>query len=683
MYIFETIPIDEVNIEEFNHFENKSIFTTIPWIRFIAKDNDAIPIIIRVSDARGFIGYFSGLVTTKFGIKVFGSPFRGWSTCFMGFDLTNRDNIIKVLPTLVDYLFKSTKCLYIEYVERGLSLQDIPSIPFKTRVVDTLELVIENKSDDDLFSGFKGDCRTFINQFEKRGASIEEALPNDVFAQEYYDQLKDVFKKQGLIPTYTLAKVENLLEYLKDSGKLLCLRVNDPSGKSIASSIFLGYKNKFFFWGGASYSDSQIYRPNEYMIWHAIRYWRDRGMNIFDMVGVRDYKLKFGSQKKEYVSIIIAKYTILIHMRDLAEKLFFAYIKVKGNKTKEEVNKNGNLLINKVINQEVAHFSNGNLNIFSKFNKIKVEKDGHPKILIKLPITISQRILGSHRLLRRLFRLDKSNIITTINGYVAFWQGNVYHIDKDSLQPVHTLEMVGCRNPLHNSIANIDGKNLFFGEYGQPHSQGKSIYHSPDGGLSWKKIYNISCAKIRHIHACKWDPFEEKIWVFTGDFEGQSWVLCADREFKEVEWIGDGKQNYRAVDAIFDKDTVHWIMDSPLSNVHHIRLDRKSRTISIGQVFPGPVWYLKQLEDGVTLACSVQEVGPSHKDEKVHLFASRNMKKWVDVAQFDHDGYKKGVMKFGVGAFADGAQTSKEFYVHFEAVKEYDGKVVLCSLKGI
>ncbi len=683
MYFFETIPIGQVNIDEFNHFEQKSVFTTIPWIRFIAKDNNAIPIIIRISDNERFLGYFTGLVTTKFGIKIFGSPFRGWSTCFMGFDLSNRDNIINILPYLVDYIFKNTKCLYIEHVERGLDVEDIKSIPFKTRLVDTLELEIENRSDANLFSGFKGDCRTFINQFEKRGASIEEALPNDVFAQEYYDQLKDVFKKQSLVPTYTLEKVKTLLNTLAETGMLLCLRVNDPKGKCIATSIFLGFNNKFFFWGGASYSDAQAYRPNEYMIWYAIRYWRDRGVKIFDMVGVREYKLKFGSQKKEYVTIISAKYQFLIFMRDLAEKLFFAFLHYRGKKKDFESQRNGNLIIKKVINQELAHFNNETINIFSKFNKVKIEQDGLSELQIKLPVSISQRILGGHRLLRRLFRLDKSSILPTDTGYVAFWQGNVYHIAKESLQLTHTLKMIGCRNPLHNSIANIDGMNLYFGEYGQPHSQGKSIYRSLDGGLSWNKIYNISCDKIRHIHACKWDPFEERVWVFTGDFEGQSWIISADREFKDVEWIGDGTQYYRAVDAVFDKNAVHWIMDSPISEVHHIRLDRKNRTISIGQVFPGPVWYLKELADGITLACSVQEVGPSHKDDKVHLFASRNMKKWVEVAEFEHDGFKKGIMKFGVGAFADGAQSSKKFYIHFEAIKKYDGKVILCSLTGI
>jgi hypothetical protein len=683
MYSFEIIPQYKINEPEFNSFHKKSVFTSLPWIDFVAQDNDATPVVIRITENEMFIGYFSGLLKTKYGIKIFGSPFRGWSTCFMGFDLYEQKKIEKILPELVAYIFKQTKCHYFECSDRNIPISTKQNIPFRTRIVETLELEI-NKSDEELLKGFKGDCRTFLNQFEKRGATIEIAEPNESFAEEYYDQLKDVFSKQGLVPTYKIEKVKNLITKMGKTDMLLCLRVRDPNRESIATSIFLGYKTTFFFWGGASYQSFQTYRPNEYMLWFAIKHWRGCGVKTFDMVGVRDYKLKFGSIKTEYLSIIVPKHPLLLHFRDFAEKMFFVILKIKGSRLRKSSTsfKFKNLSVNEILNQEIAHYSNDKVKIFSKFNKITIQTDHQDERIINLPINIFQRILGVTRLSRRAFRLDKACVLPTATGYVAFWQGNVYHIT-NNCTPRLTLQMTGCRNPLHNSIANIDGNNLYFGEYGLPHPKGKSIYHSSDGGISWSKIFNISCDKIRHIHSCKWDPYEQKVWVFTGDFEGQSFALCADRDFKDVEWIGDGSQKYRATDALFEKDTVHWIMDSPLEEVYHIQLNRKTRKISIGQSFPGPVWYLKQFGDRLTLACTVQENGPSHKDKAVHLFASRNLTKWVEVAQFKHDGLIKGLMKFGVGSFADGSQMSDSFYMHFEAVKKFDGKVCLCSLFGL
>ena len=333
------------------------------------------------------------------------------------------------------------------------------------------------------------------------------------------------------------------------------------------------------------------------------------------------------------------------------------------------------IVVESFIEQEVVHFADEQLQIYSKFNKVFLYSKGFCLQKISLPLNALLIFIGQFRIVRRFLRLDKSCVLKTSSGLIIFWQRCVYFLsDGNKSGLIRTLTLTGCRNPLHNSIANVDGNIIFFGEYGKPHKLGKSIYKSCDGGMTWNKVFHFSCDKIRHIHSCKWDPFEKKIWVFTGDFDGQCRILCADLNFCEVEEIGDGSQYFRAVDAVFEKDSVHWIMDSPLKSVHHIRLDRSSRRISIGQEFDGPGWYMKKLTDGITLSCTTQEIGPSHKDKKVHLMATRDYETWVDIAQFEHDGLKKGLFKFGVGAFSAGNQTSSSFYMHFEAIKGLDGR---------
>ena len=339
------------------------------------------------------------------------------------------------------------------------------------------------------------------------------------------------------------------------------------------------------------------------------------------------------------------------------------------------------LSIIKEIDEEIIHYADLEKVISSKFNEIRIKEICCEKI-IKLPISKSKNILGRFRLIRRLLRLDKMWVIPLTTGYIVFWQGRVYHLSNDLSKLVLVMKMTGCRNPLYNTIANIDGKELFFGEYGRPHPEGKSIYRSRDGGLSWKKVYNISSDKIRHIHSCNWDPYEEKVWVFTGDFEGQAYVLCADRDFKNVEWIGDGTQYYRAINVFFEKDSVHWLMDSPLKEVHHVKLNRLTRQIEIKQTFPGPVWYSKRLEDGYYIAATAQEKGPSHKDKCLHIMVSSDLENWEDIATFESDFMPKGLFHPSVIAFADGIQTSQGFYMFFVAVKGFDGKSCLCRLEN-
>lgn len=335
-YKFERIALNNINEKEYNSIPDKTVYTTRPWLNFIAEDSKVRDFILRISDSEGnFLGYFTGFITNKFGIRILGSPFAGWSTCFMGLDLLDRSEQFDILRAIVKYAYKTEKVVYAEIIDRKISVEEAQAENIKAFPVGTLQLDI-NKDDAGLFKQMKTDCRNFIRQFERRGASLEIAEPDDAFAKDYYDQLIDVFAKQGMVPTYSLEKVKCLLRNLKDSTEILCLRVRNPEGEPIATSLFLGFQKRFFFWGGASYRTQQNYRPNEYMIWTAMQYWRERGCEIFDMVGIRDYKRKFGSHEEYYARMIFSRLPFLIAGRDIAKKLYFYLLKMRGKREHRE-----------------------------------------------------------------------------------------------------------------------------------------------------------------------------------------------------------------------------------------------------------------------------------------------------------------------------------------------------------
>ena len=329
-YFFEKVNFSTLG-EEFNAFPQKSVLTTREWIEFISEDSKAVPYILRISKDGKNIGYFSALRCKKFGIPIIASPFPGWSTQYMGFDLFDASLGNEILPELVKYIFKTEACYYLQINDRMLDASVVKELAkqngWQFSQGETLELGIDG-DDAFLYKNMKTDCRNFVRQFERRGATIEQAEPNDEFAVDYFEQLKDVFAKQGLVPTYTVDKVKRLLRHLGPSGNILCLRVRDPEGKSIATSIFPAYNKRMFFWGGASYREYQHYRPNEYMIYTAMRYWRDRGCTEFDMVGNRAYKKKFGSWESSYPCIIVTKYRVLLILKNIAAKLYYFLGKV-------------------------------------------------------------------------------------------------------------------------------------------------------------------------------------------------------------------------------------------------------------------------------------------------------------------------------------------------------------------
>ncbi len=329
-YAFERVTLDNLNEDEYNSIPGKPVFTTKPWLMFVKEDSRVNEFVLRICDESGtFLGYFTGFLTRKFGIKILGSPFAGWSTCYMGLDLLDRSEELEIIKAVVEYAYREEKVVYAEIIDRDISIEKAAAAKIKAYPVGTLQLDV-NKDDAGLFKQMKTDCRNFIRQFERRGAVLEKALPDDEFAKDYFDQLKDVFAKQGMVPTYSIDKVKCLLRNMKDSGAVLCLRVRNPEGEPIATSIFFGYQKTFFFWGGASYRSQQKYRPNEYMIWTAMQYWRQRGCEIFDMVGIRDYKRKFGSHEEYYARMVFSRVPLLVQMRDIAQKAYYFMLKVKG-----------------------------------------------------------------------------------------------------------------------------------------------------------------------------------------------------------------------------------------------------------------------------------------------------------------------------------------------------------------
>ena len=142
------------------------------------------------------------------------------------------------------------------------------------------------------------------------------------FADEYYEQLLDVFERQGLRPPYGVELVRELIRCVEPSGNLLMLRAVTPDGERIATALFPACEDFAYFWGGASVRTHLGMRPNEAIFWHAIRHLRERGVAALDMGGGGDYKLKFGGPEKPVPRLQKARVPGMLAARDLAAHLY-------------------------------------------------------------------------------------------------------------------------------------------------------------------------------------------------------------------------------------------------------------------------------------------------------------------------------------------------------------------------
>jgi GNAT acetyltransferase-like protein len=303
-----------------DRFADRTVFQTRAWVEFVAESQGATPVLAEVRGEKEVVGYFTGLTFSKFGMKVLGSSFPGWTTPYIGFNLRPGASRAEALAALEKFAWDDLKCLHLEVSDPHFTFDDGEAAGFKAEYYGSYRTDL-TKPEDELFNGMESACRRCVRKAEKSGVVIEEA--HDLaFADEYYEQLKDVFAKQGLVPTYPVERVRSLVKHLEPTGNVLLIRARDPEGKCIATGIYPGFNQIAEFWGNASFRAYQNARPNEACHWYAMRYWKKRGAKIFDWGGEGTYKEKYGPVAHRVPWFTKSKYQIVGTLRNEARNMF-------------------------------------------------------------------------------------------------------------------------------------------------------------------------------------------------------------------------------------------------------------------------------------------------------------------------------------------------------------------------
>jgi CelD/BcsL family acetyltransferase involved in cellulose biosynthesis len=308
---------ERVDWDALDSFPDRNVYQTREWISFTAKTQRAEPVLATIDKEGETVGFFTGLIVRRFGIRILGSPFRGWTTGYLGFNLRPGVSRRGAVEALLPFAFRRLRCMHVELRDRHLELDDVEGIGFANSPKTIFEVDLR-RSEDELFARMTSACRRCIRKAEKVGVTIEEAGDLE-FATEYYAQLQDVFAKQSLVPTYDATRVEELIRHLQPTGRLLLLRARSSQGQCIATGIFPAMNGTMYFWGGASFREHQILRPNELLMWFAMKYWKSRGIDWCDLGGGAEYKRKYGPVEVSVPFFRMSRFPALSGARDLAK----------------------------------------------------------------------------------------------------------------------------------------------------------------------------------------------------------------------------------------------------------------------------------------------------------------------------------------------------------------------------
>ncbi|MDY7091184.1 MAG: GNAT family N-acetyltransferase [Actinomycetota bacterium] len=302
-------------------YDDRLIFHTEPWLNFVAETQNASPVLARVTDGTETVGHFTGLVTKRFGLRILGSPMAGWTTSYVGFTLRPDVPRRAALQALMPYAFNDLGCAHLEIRDRFATVTDLAGLGLHWAEAPTATISLR-PTEEALFAAMSSACRRNIRKAERSGVTIEESVADPTFADDFYDQLRDVFAKQNLVPTYPIDRVRALIRHLTPAGRLLLLRARDASGRCIATAVLPWHHRTMYFWGGASYRTDQHLRPNELLIWHALRWARSHALTEFDFVGGNAYKSKYGTVSVPVPWARRSRSPLIANLRDAAAQGF-------------------------------------------------------------------------------------------------------------------------------------------------------------------------------------------------------------------------------------------------------------------------------------------------------------------------------------------------------------------------
>lgn len=319
---------------------DREIFQSPQWLRYLAEAHGGEPVVLTLKECGvgghdDVVGYFAGLTIRKGGVRILGSPFPGWMTERMGVRLLPGTSVSRreAVETLCRHAFCELKCVHVEFADANIVPDDLAGLGFSHSVYNSL--VVDLSSEEEAIYGRMDakSCRYCIRKAERLGVTVEEAR-DSAFADEYYAQLREVFGKHKLVPTYDIERVRLLMKHFLPTDNLLLLRVREPEGRCIATGVFLGMFDTAYFWGNASWQKDLHFSPNELLQWHVIRYWKRCGMKRYDLCGGLGYKTKFGGRPIQTYRFAKSKYRWVGLARNMAVCGFRLYQRFAGQRNK-------------------------------------------------------------------------------------------------------------------------------------------------------------------------------------------------------------------------------------------------------------------------------------------------------------------------------------------------------------
>lgn len=302
-------------------FENHRVVHTLPWIRSLEASGLGQPRFLVFEREGEVVGCLPGLVSRVGPFRLFGSPPPASQTASMGpaFD-PQRITTSELMDVLLPFLEDQLGIHHMEIMSPDLDASTMQRLGFRGEAWPTYRVPLTPGDEGRTFKRLKDSARRNVSRGIKQGLEVRFET-DERFVNEHYEQIKEVYVRGGHAVNFGRRRVLECFRHLRDAGHLVAVSVYLPNRTNIATGMFTIEGTELLLWTWAHRTKYRWHRPTELMTWSVMQRALRAGCDTFDLMGLGDFKAKFGAEldSRKY-RWIRSRYQWLTRMRDLAAR---------------------------------------------------------------------------------------------------------------------------------------------------------------------------------------------------------------------------------------------------------------------------------------------------------------------------------------------------------------------------
>ncbi|MCK8827689.1 hypothetical protein MWH25_08025 [Natroniella acetigena] len=230
---------------------------------------------------------------------------------------------------------------------------------------------------------------------------------------------------------------------------------------------------------------------------------------------------------------------------------------------------------------------------------------------------------------------------------------------------IKAIPLTKGKRPLRKGILKLGG-NLIYGEYwtNSKNSPPRICKVDPING---KIEFLVTFQNKKHIHFIQQDVLnEDNIFIGTGDSNDASGIYRYNIKSNQLDKIGSGSQDWRAVSIIQKENDIFWGSDSANEQTYILKYNRNAKELERIRPIAGPAYYSTIDNNGnMYIATTIED----RRKHKAIIYKSSNGLKWNKFKEWKKDIFPERLFGYGIIEFIKGQENLDDLFINLRGLK--------------